>query len=312
MGGVHLARFQLGRPSFDAAQGRIGQGHGPLAGISGPPHLLAREALHPTDASLASLAPLHLALQHFQGVKAVPLHHVEADDQRLVDLPAPGMFPIGPAPHHRQGRAGPEGYPHLPGRFVHPAGVLPAVGEVLVIENRHRPAHFSDDARDLLEEIAARQHLLSQPGHGVVPVLPDQQDPVHRQLVASQRQRRPDAFVDGYVELVGQLASHVPLVNLVDVERGDAGPGRNQAVVGGKSPQELVHDHAGVAVGEEGGDHGGDFRERLGALGRPRGCGARGIGRRFLLGGAGAGGPQQHKGRGQAEQEAAGSRNERG
>ena len=75
----------------------------------------------------------------------------------------------------------------------------------------------------------------------------------------------------GMSKLVGQLASDVPLVNLVDVERRYGGPGGNHTLVGGKSPQELVHDHAGVAVGEEGGDDGSDFRAGLGALGRP--CG---------------------------------------
>ena len=248
------------------------------------PHLFTRQTLNRTDAGLSPLSPLHLALQDFQSVEPVPLDHVEADDQRPVDLPAQGMFPIGPAPDHRQGRAGPEGYLHLPGGFVHPAGVLPAVREVFVIENGHRAAGFSDDARDLLKEIAAGQHLLSQPGHRIVSVLADQQDPVHRQLVASQSQGRPDAFIDGYAELVGELASDVPLVNLVDIERGDGGPGRDQAVVGRKSPQELVHDHAGVAVGEEGGYDGGNFWTGLGALGRPHGCLPGGIERRFLPG----------------------------
>ena len=217
-------------------------------------------------------------------MEPVPLDHVEADDQRPVDLPAQGMFPVGPAPDHRQGRAGPEGYLHLPGGLVHPAGVLPAVREVLVIENGHRAAGFSDDSRDLLKEIAARQHLLSQPGHRIVPVLADQQDPVHRQLVASQRQRCSNALVDWNVEFMGELASDVSPVNLVDIERGDGGPRRDQAVVGRKSPQELVHDHAGVAVGEEGGYDGGNFWTGLGALGRPHGCLPGGIGRRFLPG----------------------------
>ena len=198
------------------------------------------------------------------------------------------------------GGAGPQR--PCPGGPAHLASRL--VGEVLVIENGDRPFGFSDDARDLFEEIAARKHLLSQPGHGIVPMLPDQQNPVHRQPVASQRQRRPDAFMDGYVELVGQLASDVPLVNLVDVYRGDAGPRRNQAVVSRKSPQELVHDHAGVAVGEEGGGDGGDLRERFGALGRSRGCRPGGSGRRFLLAGAGAGGRQQQKHCSRCEQKA--------
>ena len=284
MGGIHLARIQPGGSVLDAAQGRIGQRQRPPSLIAGAPHLLARQALHRTDAGLTPLSPFHLALQDFQSVKPVPLHHVEPYDQRPVHLPAQGMFPMGPAPDHRQGRAGPEGYLHLPGRLVHPAGVLPAVREVLVIENGHRAAGFADDPRDLLEEIAARQHLLSQPGHRIVPVLADQQDPVHRQLVASQGQRRSDAFIDWNVELMGELASDVPPVNLVDIERGNGSPGRHQAVVGRKSPQELVHDHAGVAVGEEGGYDGGDFWTGLGARCRPHGWLPGGIERRFLPG----------------------------
>ena len=113
--------------------------------------------------------------------------------------------------------------------LVHPAGVLPAVREMLVIENGHRAAGFSDDSRDLLKEIAAGQHLLSQPGHRIVPVLADQQDPVHRQLVASQRQRCSNALVDWNVEFMGELASDVSPVNLVDIERGNGGPRRDQA-----------------------------------------------------------------------------------
>ena len=77
---------------------------------------------------------------------------------------------------------------------------------------------------------------------GVVTVLSDDQNTVHGQIRAPQRQRLVDTRKDGHAVLGGQLVAHVTLVNLVEGEGGDLDARRQQAVVGGESPQELGND----------------------------------------------------------------------
>ena len=267
MGFVDLSRVQLARSILDPAQRLIGQRDGPSALFAGAPHFVSGQALHGADSGLAAAPPFDVGLEYLQGVKAVPLDHVKADDEGPVHGLAQGMFPVGIPPHDGKCRSGPERNVLRPGCFVHPGRIVPAVGEVLVVEDRDGPSRFADDAGDLFEEIAPRQHLLAQFRPRVVAVFPDQQNRIHRQFLSAQGQRRPDALVQRDVELVCDLAADVVLVNLVDVQRGDFGPGWNHALVGGKSAQELVDDDPGMAVGKEGGHDGGDPERPRGVAG---------------------------------------------
>ena len=68
----------------------------------------------------------------------------------------------------------------------------PAVREVLVDEDRHRPARGPEDVEHLAEEPAARIELLELVVIGILAVLGDQQDGVDGQLARAQGQRVGD------------------------------------------------------------------------------------------------------------------------
>ena len=111
---------------------------------------------------------------------------------------------------------------------------------MLVDEHGQRPALLRDNAADLLEEPAPRQHLLAQDGARVVAVLADQQHAIDRQIVAAKGQCGADAAVDRHVVAVRELQPDVLPVNLVDIQRRDAGPRRNEASSVGKPARNLL------------------------------------------------------------------------
>ena len=77
-----------------------------------------------------------------------------------------------------------------------------------------------------------------------------------------------DAFVDRDLVFVSELETDIAVVDLVDIERGDLGAWGDESFVGGKAAQEFGYDHTGVAIGEEGGDDGGDAKGHfIGLLG---------------------------------------------
>ena len=105
---------------------------------------------------------------------------------------------LGPAEGHRYRGPRHQRKSQLPGPVNHLPGLIPVVGELLVVEHRHGPARMAEDPYDLLQVAVARVELLVPDVGGVVAMLGNEQDAVHRQSVSAQGERLPDGRVAGH------------------------------------------------------------------------------------------------------------------
>ena len=94
---------------------------------------------------------------------------------------------------------------------------------------------------------------------GVLAVLTDQQDTIHVETIAAASKGTDDARIDGNIEFTRDVSADVFSGKLIDVDRGNLGTGRQQALVGGKAMQKLRDDDIGVGTGLVLGDDGGDL-----------------------------------------------------
>ncbi len=86
---------------------------------------------------------------------------------------------------------------------------------MLVAEHGDRPSRCRDHSCNLLEEVLPRIQVLPLFVPGIVPVLPDQQHPVHRQFAPAQRKRLRDAGIDRHIVYLRDLHPDILLVNLI-------------------------------------------------------------------------------------------------
>ena len=123
-----------------------------------------------------------------------------------------------PALGQRNGAACHEWDLHRHRRVVHLLGPVPAVGQVLVVENRHDAAAVLKNGDDLVEEPLARVFALPLCINRVVPVLANGEHGIDSQLLASQTERLRDGRVDGNLVGFGDVAGHVSGWKLIPVE----------------------------------------------------------------------------------------------
>ena len=210
----------------------------------------------------SSPPPLDHALHRLKPVKAVAVGPAAgADHHGLFHLGARGNLQRGKAPGHRNAGTGHQCKVQFPGRFHHLLGPFPFPGKMLVVEHRHTAAACPEDVHDLPEELVARIHGLPLLVPGVASVLTDQQNPVDRQTVSTQRQ----GFGDGGIELhrwilTGPVAAEVALPDLVHKERHHIHGGPVKSTVPAVAAQKTVHDVLAVGPAAVLSDQGGDLR----------------------------------------------------
>ncbi len=204
-----------------------------LAGVERLPHFFALQTGHGLHAGLAALAPLDHTLQTFQGVKAVALERTVAERHRRRQFAALIELERRLAPRHWHRRTGQKRHEQFAGLVVEPFGVGPGRGEVLIVEEGHGFLAPREDIGDGLEETAARIELLALVVVGVIAVLADAQDAVDGQLLAAERQGIGDIVVDFEIVLLGEIAAHVLIGELIDEHRHDAQVGAGRRRRGG-------------------------------------------------------------------------------
>ena len=146
---------------------------------------------------------------------------------------------------------------HGMGRIHHLLGPLPLPGQVLVVEDGDRSAVLLEDLHDLLEEFVAGIECLPQFVDRILPVLADQEHPIHVQLVPAAAQRFGDGGVEGEAEFLRAGAAQVILRELVHVGRYQLEGGPVPPPLHGISHQEALPHVPGVGrVPPLGGHHG--------------------------------------------------------
>ena len=173
-----------------AAQGVVQEIPRPGALVAGLPDGVAFQVGHGGDALrlAAAVAALGDALERLQRVEAEDLQVAPRGDQHLVELPAQGDLQLRQPPGHRQARAGHQRDLLRRRGLDHVGRLGPAVGEMLVDEDRHRAARGPEDVEHLAEVPAPRVELLELLVVGILAVLGDQQDGVDGQLAGAERQ----------------------------------------------------------------------------------------------------------------------------
>ena len=231
----------------------------PQSLISGPPHGLPFQTSHRRHPRLATLPPLDHALEHFEGVEPVDIQPGKPNRHRLLHRGFQLVLDPRLPPTHRQRRSPHKRRSHRLRPLVHPQRISPAIGQVLVVKHRHPPLRRRHHPADLLHKVASRIELLLLFVPGVIPVLANGQDPIHSQLLSPETQRRRDAVKNRHPMLLGHRPSHIAFGKLVDIHRRDLDPRRAQALVRGKSLEELGDDHVGVRPRAIFGDDRRDF-----------------------------------------------------
>ena len=129
---------------------------GPPAFVAGFPDGVAFDHLDGLDAGLASLAPLHHALHGFERVEVHGVGAASRPPSARLRSRTERQFEIGQPPGDRQRGARQHGKLQALRCIDHPLGLLEAVGEVLVVVDRHGAAVFLEYVHALLEELIAR------------------------------------------------------------------------------------------------------------------------------------------------------------
>src|SRR5271169_721522 len=119
------------------------------------PEVLPTVSLHPLHPGLASVAPLHHALNGFQAVEIVAVHAAIADTQCLVDLRAPWHLDRRCTPCHRQAGTCHEWEAHAAGSLVHLLRPIPVPGKMLVAKHGYGPPAIAKYLRNLPEKFVA-------------------------------------------------------------------------------------------------------------------------------------------------------------
>ena len=166
----------------------------------------------------------------------------DADHQGLLDAGPVRDLQVRQPPGDRQRGPGQDGEAEAASVLDHLPGVVEAVGEVLVVVDRHRPPVGLEDGHALLEHLVPRVELLAQLVVRVLAVLADDQHPVHGQLTAAAAQGLGHRGVHLEAELPRPVRALIALGGLVDVEGDD--PPR------GTAPFALVRIADEKAVGE--------------------------------------------------------------
>src|SRR5262249_35017428 len=155
--------------------------------------------------------------------------------------------------------------------------VRPGGAEVLVAEDRDGLLVLDEGRGHLLQKATPRVEDLAAGILRVLAVLADAQHAVHRQLLAAQGQGGLDGRADGEAVLLRQVAAHLLLGELIDVQ-GRQLDARERLAVKGVALQELGEEDVGVRPAVVYGDDSGYFLRRVHASSvRPARASVKGI-----------------------------------
>ena len=245
------------RPSIQFGQHRcLGQVQGPASLACGVEQRLALEHLDPGDSGLADLsAGFHHRLQHLETVESVGFQRSPVNRDGLGDLRAAGQFqarsPLGQ--WHRA--AGQQWHAVGPCHIDHLAGPVPAVGVVLVIEQRHVTSGTFHHRHRRVEEPLPGVHLLAKIVDRVVAVFADRQDGIDSQRGSPDAHRLLDRIEQWHLVFLGDIPCHVAVGKLVGVKRDDVDAGIDQATTKEVRAEEVLEDVVGVRTEPELGEN---------------------------------------------------------
>ena len=140
----------------------------------------------------------------------------------------------------------------------HALRLQPAVGKMLVAEDRDALAGRPKDIGNLEEQLIAGIKMLALLVPGIVAMLADQQYAIDGKPLAAKRQGFPDRGIDRDMVLLGHLAAHVVFRHLRRIHRHDFRARPRRLAVLAKAFQIFADNHIGMRVvpvfGHDGGD----------------------------------------------------------
>ena len=151
------------------------------------------------------------------------------------------------------------------GRRRHRARLLAIIRQMLVAKDGHTSAGLVKDFDDLLEKLKAGIELLPLLVKRIIAVFADEQDAVHRELVAAKRQRAANVRVEREAVLASVFLTQVARAGLRDVHASDAVIGIVHLAVAEIAVEEPAAEVVGVrqiVIGR--GDDGEFFRRLVG------------------------------------------------
>ncbi len=109
-----------------------------------------------------------------------------SNHNRVLDWRIDSEFYLGLAEVGRYGGPPGEGKVQFTGFVKHPLGVVPIVGEVLVVKHGHRAFALLEDPDNLLVNPPARQEPVPLEIGWIIPMFTDDDNTIHRKFASRQ------------------------------------------------------------------------------------------------------------------------------
>ncbi len=166
---------------------------GPSIAFDPRPCFGSSDRLHRLDACLTALSAINKGLENVNAMEDGSLICSASNHDGVLDGGIDREFDLGLAEVSRYGGTPSQREVQFT-RFVeHPLGVVPVVGEVLVVKHRHRAFALLENLDDLLVDPPARQKPVSLEIGWIIPVLCNDDNTIHSEFLAAKR--------DGFTQL---------------------------------------------------------------------------------------------------------------
>src|SRR6185436_9157450 len=146
-----------------------------------------------------------------------PLIRSGSQDDRVLDWAFDRDLYLGLAEVDRYGGTSGQGKVQLTGFVKHPLGVVPIIGEVLVVKHRRRALALLENPDNLLIDPPARQEPVTLEIGWIVPVFPDDDHTIHRQFLPAECDSLANCLIDGNILRLADFLTQSARVQLMNV-----------------------------------------------------------------------------------------------
>ena len=211
------------------------------------PNIIPLQTLHRRNPRLPSRAALNHTLQRLQRVKTIRIQPTKSHRHRRLNLRIQIVLNPRLAPCKRKRRPRHKRHLKLPRAIAHPLRIAPIIRKMLIAKHRNRPPRRREHPANLFKKILARIHMLFLFIPGIITVLPNQQHPIHRQLITAQSQSLVNTPIHRHTELLCNRAPDIiSEMHLIQIHRHHIHLWRKQPVICWKPLQKLRHNHIGM------------------------------------------------------------------
>jgi len=206
------------------------------------PCLRPANGLHRLDTCLTTFAAIDKGLEHVNAMEDGSLIRRGSNHNRVSNRRISDEIYLGVAKVKLYRRPPAEGKVQLTGFVEHPLGVVPVVGEVLVVKNGYRAFALLENLDHLLIDPPTWQEPVPFEIGWIIPMFADDDDTIHRQFFPAKRDGFPDRFKDWNIFRFAYFLTQQARVELIYVNGYHIHPRRSGGAVPPITVDQLVYD----------------------------------------------------------------------